>query len=104
MSLTKQTVLDQIETKADGHVNVRFRKEIVEDGKVLSYESHRLSVAPGQVPSNVVAMNDTFLVANGWPRISKEDAENIEVHVNLAITPEKVKAYLERLVAEAARA
>ena len=60
MSLTKQTVVDQITVTENGIVLYREATRIMEDGKQLSQTYHRSSLAPAQdltgVPANVVAI------------------------------------------------
>ena len=45
--IEKRTVVDQREVMQSGIIQIRFRKEIVEDGKVLSYQYHRTTLQPG---------------------------------------------------------
>jgi len=60
MSLTKQTVVDQITVTEDGTVMYRQATRIMEDGVQLSQTYHRSSLTPAQdltgVPANVVAI------------------------------------------------
>jgi DNA-binding transcriptional LysR family regulator len=60
MSLTKQTVIDQITVTENGIVLYREATRIMEDGVQLSQTYHRSSLTPGQdltgVPANVVAI------------------------------------------------
>jgi DNA-binding transcriptional LysR family regulator len=60
MSLTKQTVIDQITVTENGTVLYREATRIMEDGVQLSQTYHRSSLTPGQdltgVPANVVAI------------------------------------------------
>ena len=60
MSLTKQTVVDQITVTENGIVLYREATRIMEDGQQLSQTYHRTSLTPGQdltgVPANVVAI------------------------------------------------
>ena len=60
MSLTKQTVVDQITVQENGIVLYREATRIMEDGEELSKTYHRSSLTPGQdltgVPANVVAI------------------------------------------------
>ena len=63
MSLTKQTVVDQITLTENGIVLYREATRIIEDGKVLTQTYHRTSLTPGQdlegQPANVVAICNT---------------------------------------------
>lgn len=60
MSLTKETVVDQITVIENGVVLYREATRIMEDGKQLSQTYHRSSLTPGQdltgQPANVVAI------------------------------------------------
>jgi len=60
MSLTKQTVIDQITVTENGIILYREATRIMEDGVQLSQTYHRTSLIPAQdltgVPANVVAI------------------------------------------------
>ena len=60
MSLTKQTVIDQITVQENGVVLYREATRVLEDGNQLSQTYHRSSLTPAQdltgVPANVVAI------------------------------------------------
>lgn len=60
MSLTKETVVDQITVIENGVVLYREATRIMEDGKQLSQTYHRTSLTPGQdltgQPANVAAI------------------------------------------------
>jgi hypothetical protein len=67
MSLTKQTVVDQITVTENGTVMYRQATRIMEDGVQLSQTYHRSSLTPAQdltgVPANVVAICNTVWTA-----------------------------------------
>ncbi len=67
MSLTKQTVVDQITIQENGIVLYREATRIIEDGNQLSETYHRSSLVPAQdltgVPTNVVAICNTVWTA-----------------------------------------
>jgi len=60
MTITKQTVVDQITVTENGTVLYREATRIIEDGVQLTQTYHRTSLIPGQdltgQPSNVVAI------------------------------------------------
>lgn len=60
MSLTKETVIDQITVTENGIVLFREATRILEDGTEISKKYHRSSLTPGQdltgVPANVAAI------------------------------------------------
>ena len=67
MSLTKETVIDQITVNENGSVLYRQATRIMEDGNELSKTFHRSSLSPAQdltgVPANVVAICNTVWTA-----------------------------------------
>ena len=67
MSLTKQTVIDQITIAENGIVLYREATRIMEDGNQISQTYHRSSLIPAQdltgVPANVVAICNTVWTA-----------------------------------------
>jgi hypothetical protein len=60
MSLTKETVIDQITVTENGIVLYREATKILEDGIEISKKYHRSSLIPGQdltgIPDNVIAI------------------------------------------------
>jgi DNA-binding transcriptional LysR family regulator len=60
MTITKQTVVDQITVTENGTVLYREATRIIEDGVQLTQTYHRSSLTPGQdltgVPANVAAI------------------------------------------------
>ena len=67
MSLTKQTVVDQVTVTENGIILYREATRIMEDGNELSKAYHRSSLYPAQdltgVPANVVAICNTVWTA-----------------------------------------
>ncbi len=67
MSLTKQTVVDQLSIAENGTVLYREATRIMEDGNQISQTYHRSSLTPAQdltgVPANVVAICNTVWTA-----------------------------------------
>ena len=67
MSITKQTVVDQITVTENGTILYREATRIMEDGVELSQTFHRSSLTPAQdltgVPANVVAICNTVWTA-----------------------------------------
>ena len=67
MSLTKETVIDQITVTENGIVLYREATRIMEDGVQLSQTYHRTSLIPAQdltgVPANVVSICNTVWTA-----------------------------------------
>jgi uncharacterized hydantoinase/oxoprolinase family protein len=44
--LEKKVVIDKIEVLEDGHIQVRQKTSVLEDGKELSYNYHRWVLSP----------------------------------------------------------
>jgi len=67
MSLTKQTVVDQITVTENGIVLYREATKILENDVEISKQYHRSSLTPAQdltgVPANVVAICNTVWTA-----------------------------------------
>jgi hypothetical protein len=67
MSLTKQTVIDQITVTENVIILYREVTRIMEDGNQISQTFHRSSLMPAQdltgVPANVVAICNTVWTA-----------------------------------------
>ena len=63
MTITKQTVVDQITVTENGIILYREATRIIEDGNLLTQTYHRTSLTPGQdltgQPDKVVAICDT---------------------------------------------
>jgi DNA-binding transcriptional LysR family regulator len=79
MSLTKETVVDQITVTENGIVLYREATRIMEDGKQLSQTYHRSSLTPGQdltgVPANVVAICNAAWTAEVIAAYQAQQAE-----------------------------
>ena len=67
MSITKQTVVDQITVTENGTILYREATRIMEDGNQISQTYHRSSLTPAQdltgVPANVIAICNTVWTA-----------------------------------------
>lgn len=63
MTITKQTVVDQITVTENGTILYREATRIIEDDNLLTQTYHRISLAPGQDltghPNNVIAIAET---------------------------------------------
>ena len=89
--IEKKTILDQIEIRASGIVQVRLLKQIVEDGRVLMQESHRTSIEPGCDVDAQMAIVNLHLQAMGCATV--ENYQQLKDHVALAHTEEVVAAF-----------
>ena len=58
MTISKQTVLDQIEVTRNGTIQIRIALELVENGVVISNRWHRTTIeAGGDVDAQMAAVN-----------------------------------------------
>lgn len=69
MSLEKVVVVDTIEVKESGQVQVRTATRIVEDGVVISQSYHRHVVAPGDDYSAEDERVQTICAATHTPEV-----------------------------------
>jgi hypothetical protein len=89
--ISKRVILDQVETTAVGVVQLRFRKEIVEDGRVIGFEYHRTTLEPGiPLPAQMAAVNE-HLGRMGWPAVA--DMSRAQRIVDVEHTPERVAQF-----------
>ena len=96
--IEKRTIIEKREVAQDGTVGVRFRKEIVEDGKVIAFEYHRTTLPPGFSLDAQMGLVNAHFVVMGYP--SLKDYESVRRIVDVEHTPEVIAAWK---VAQAAR-
>lgn len=78
MTAQANTVLDQIEVRGDGTINLRFDKQVVIDGKVVAREWHRAGLPPNTDIDAMAAAVNKDLGAIGYPPISDADLTRIK--------------------------
>lgn len=71
--IEKKTVINQIEITRSGRIQIRFAKQIVDDGNVLSSEWHRGGIDPGENVDQVIAGINESLVGMGCAPVSTDD-------------------------------
>lgn len=96
MSLDRRTVISQREIAADGTVQVRFEKLIVDGDAVVSRQYHRASFQPGTPVAAQMAAVNAHLVQMGEAPVAESEVESIERIVKLEHTPEVIEAFLAR--------
>ena len=102
MPITKQVVFSQV-TATEGHIiQIQLKKQVVEDGKVLSFGYHRTSLEPG-VPlgSQIADPNANLAQARegSWPAIGAADVERIQAVVDSEHTPAVIAVYRAKVAA-----
>lgn len=101
MTLTKHTVIDQIEIKRDGFIQIRFNLLIEEDGTVLSSTNLRTALEPGgDLAAQMQTVND-YLAREKLALIDEGDMPLIQNVKAVVQTPDVVKKYQDRAEAAA---
>ena len=98
MAITKEVVVDQIEATANHTIQIRLKKNLVENGNVLSSAYHRTVLTPGApLAAQIAAVNDDLAQSiNGGPWPAVKDVKRIEAIVKAEHTPEVVKEWTEQ--------
>jgi hypothetical protein len=93
--LTKRTIVDQIEITRTGHIGIRFRKEVVEDGRALSSDFHRTGIEiGGDIDAQMSAVN-ADLQSKGWPAVDPAEYAEVKEYAKIKWTPAKVAEWLQ---------
>ena len=103
MTITKSTIIDQIEVARDGSVQVRVGLLMIEDGVEISSRWHRTAIIPGgKVDATLAAVNADIASRPGlgYPAIEADKVHLLKKICRAVHTKEIVKAYRERAVAE----
>lgn len=105
--ITKRVVLSQTEVLQSGVLQLRLEKQIVEDGKVIAREPHRLIAEPGQDLDAIFDDGDQSLASLGYPEAEPESRSRAKRLATVEHTPEVVAAFgdfrVKRMAAEEAR-
>ena len=91
--ISKRTIVDKREIVQGGIIQVRFRKEIVEDGKVLAFEYHRTSLEPGTSLANQMAAVNDHLEKMGHAPVDDDGVASIRRIMDVEHTPEAVEKF-----------
>lgn len=86
----KRTTMDQLRSNPTGHINIRFRKELIEQGVVLSSEYHRTSVDCGEDIDLQISAVNAHLAVLGDDPIKVSDIAQAKAHAAQRWTPEVV--------------
>jgi hypothetical protein len=92
----QRTIIDQIEIRRDGTVQLRLDKQLLRDGKVIGSGWHRCAWGPGAdfeasvagVNAQLVSMGEAVAEAGEWDRVRRVIA--------MEQTPEVVEAFAAR--------
>jgi hypothetical protein len=89
----KQVVFSQVECTACGLTQIRFEKQIVEDGEILAREYHRTALEPGVGLDLQMALVNEHLGQMGYPPVPAADVERIRRIVEVEHTPSRITAF-----------
>lgn len=103
MALVKKTFVDQVSVDEFGNVSIRWKKAVMEDGKLYSFEYHRTNVQPGDdVTAQLIAV-ENHLESMGAARPDLSDRDLPIQIAAIAHTPEKIAERRAREAANKAR-
>jgi hypothetical protein len=102
MALERKTLLDQVEIRRDGTLQVRLVKAIVDGETILAREFHRTVLEPGAAADALLATLNAHLGQMGEAAVADEEWDRIRRIAALEHTPEAVAAYREKTAALAA--
>ena len=91
--MTKRTIVDQREITSNGIIQIRFRKEILEDGEVISFGYHRTSLRPGDDLSRLLIAINEHLARMSCVAVDEASVSSIQRIVDVEHTPEVVAAF-----------
>jgi hypothetical protein len=96
MGLERRTVIDQIEIRRDGTVQVRLAKQVVDGEDVLRSDYHRIGVEPGADLESHLPLVNAHLTTLGEAVVEETEWDRVRRVVSLEHTPETVAAYREK--------
>jgi hypothetical protein len=97
----KRTIVDQIEVRLTGDINVRMRKQIVDTDSGEVYDvgyAYALVVVGGDCDVVMDKTNDQ-LISEGFGRISANEITDIKSHAQIAFTPNRIADYQAKIAA-----
>lgn len=93
MSIGTRTVIDQIEIRANGTLQIRLLKQIVNGDAVVQSTYHRTAIEPGGDCDALLAAVGAHLAALGFPRLSPDEWQRVKDHAAVAWTPDAIAAW-----------
>ncbi len=93
--ITKRTVVDQVTVTTSGHLEVRLRREIVENEKVLAFEYHRTTIRVDEDCDATLAILNVHLTRDGYPPVENPSWQRIRDIAKVTWTSAIRKAWVE---------
>lgn len=100
--LEKRTVVSQIEITYVGTVQVKLEKQVVEDGKVLAFEYHRMVIEPDVPAADTMAGVNRHLEAMNCRPLDAAEFGRIKGVADVVHTPAVVAAFASLRAADKA--
>lgn len=98
----KQVIIERVEVCRDGSIRVFMQKQDLEDGELQYQQPHRCMLMPGDdIEAMKKAVNEN-MKGMKWPEVSDEEWKRVQLHTDVAWTPEVCKAWA--VAVEAAKA
>lgn len=103
MSIERRTIVEQIEIKRDGVVQVRLAKQIVDGDTVLASEYHRAAFDPGADLDAAIPVVEAHLKQMGDAEVGPAEWARLRRVVAMEHTPEGIAAFKAKQEAAAQR-
>jgi hypothetical protein len=103
MNIERRTVLDQIEIKRDGTVQLRLAKQIVDGETVLTSEYHRTTFEPGTHLDAAIPVIEAHLTELGAALVSSDEWARVRRVVTMEHTLDVIAAVAAKREAAAQR-
>lgn len=100
MSIITRTVLNQRELLADGTIQVRIAKQVVNGEITISSEWHRVALPPGCDLEASIAAVDEHLETMGYAPLHASDWDKVRANASAEWTPEVIEAFAAKVAAE----
>lgn len=96
MAIEQKTVIDQIEIRRDGTIQIRLALLLVDGEQELARQWHRTAVEPGASVDAQLAVVNTHLQAMGKAQLDDSGTDKLKQIAQLVHTQEVVQKHVER--------
>lgn len=94
----KQSIIESIEIKRDGSINLKVGKQIVDDdGTVLMNEWHRQSLPPGSDINKALTDINADLQSKNFAPVAQDEVQKVKNLEPVVWTKEVKDAYAEKM-------
>ena len=99
MALARKTVVDQIEIRRDGTIQVRLGLLVMDGDAEIHCQWHRTAIEPGGDVDEQIAAVNAHLESMGQLPVPNDDLKPLKDVKQVIHTPGVVKAYQDRVAA-----